>query len=197
MSPRTHSRRDFPLIAVGCFVGINAVFFFLIDSFFFTLAELGPAGGFAVVLLGPWGEESWRFINFLMLFDILSMFRRPTSFWKMLIAFTISNTLFYFGHYRVYDIWTLDTFLHTWVVFFLLSFSLVVIKNYLVALAAHSITNYWVLLFGEGNIPMGYRTLLLCGSFILWVIVAFIAFIIQENRKTNNPIMSPKVPVKQ
>ena len=176
LSPQTHSSRYVPFL---WFLGINVVDFCLIIPFQFTAAELGRAGGFLVVLLGPWGEESLRFFNFLILFDILSRFRRPASFYKMLIAFTISNTLFYVGHYKVYAIWTLDIFLHVWVVFFFLSLSLVLIKNYLVALMAHSINNYWVLFFGEGNIPLGYSALLLYGTVIPCIIIAFL---IQEKR---------------
>ncbi|MHA1321742.1 MAG: hypothetical protein ACTSRL_03010 [Candidatus Helarchaeota archaeon] len=146
--PRINTHKYFIVLTGLCMVGLNVTVFLLLVPFQFTYAEWVRSEELLITWVSPWMEESWRFINFLVFYDIFFKIKRVPNFLKIVSAFLISHTLFYFAHYNHYNVWTFETFGMVWIGFLFIALPLLLIKNYSLVLAAHVINNHLVFIFG-------------------------------------------------
>lgn len=144
--PSLNKSRYFPL-CVGC-VGIitNYVFWGLIVHFHPTWDEM--SSGMLLVLYAPWGEESLRLINYIVIFDLLNATHK--SFWgKKISAFIIAHLLFYFMHYQRYDVFSIEIIFHIGLGFFFLTIPLLLTDSYFPPLLIHASFNLSLLIYGQ------------------------------------------------
>lgn len=124
-------------------------------GFYFTHEMVSSAGlGFySRFIIIPFFEESERWVNFVLIYDLLWAVRclkktreQQSSFplenekfdWRLVWAFLLSHIIFTASHYRVYSFEMIAIFAMGIIYVFLL----VLTKNYVLIFLAHSFHNY-------------------------------------------------------
>ncbi|MHA1651770.1 MAG: CPBP family glutamic-type intramembrane protease [Candidatus Helarchaeota archaeon] len=146
-----------------------SLFVIIIFPLINILAFLAPTFGMIppsqwttnAIYISPWFEESLRFLNLFLVFDILSVkfkflwwqkIGKMKLQWKFLIAFLTSSSIYVLMHYQRFGegpqallfwslmslVWTLFTFLT---------------GNYLLSLLSHSANNYFATLLPSSLSP--------------------------------------------
>jgi len=137
----------------------------LVFLFFSALWSLPPGSlTISAIWFAPWAEESMRFIQFLIFYDILFYFlnsRGVSSGWNKVIAFIIAHVLFSLCHPV-----SLERFLYTWVGMGILASHLILMENYLVPIIMHAFYNYLILIYVNA-IPL-----------IIWFVILLLPFLI-------------------
>ncbi|HUX99426.1 MAG TPA: hypothetical protein VMV49_07735 [Candidatus Deferrimicrobium sp.] len=116
----------------------------------------------------PWYEESWRFIFFILFYDLFLYIidsLKISRAWTKLIAIILPQFIFYFIHSQ-YNPWDLEIFLRIGVATFVFTSHLVLMENYLIPIITHFFYNYTTLIYANA-IP-----------FTVWCALLFFPFLI-------------------